>query len=197
MVIEATYNGFRKQLEADELGYLKTRSVASTRAQEAAISGDAYNFNTGKIGLTSSTESAVFYYKHDLTRPMIVDAFVVSVDDSGTRSGSTTTVMEIFQDPTAGTIVSGATAVDIVVNRNGSFPINLGNYLAYKGAEGNTFTNGTSWAIIDLHGVTRQSIPIDMVINRGGSVGITLDTQTTSGTTNIYVSMICHVAVGN
>jgi hypothetical protein len=158
--------------------------------------GQAYNINTGWIGLTAATESAVLYFKNDESpnngeSGIAIDAVAIGIDDEGTTAGMST--VTIIRNPTAGTIVSGATAVDMNANRNfGSSNTLSSTTLAYKGAEGNTFTDGTDTAIFAVNPGTRMYATVDFILEKGSSIGIKIDTDTSSGTTNVYAALILH-----
>ena len=89
--------------------------------------------------------------------------------------------------------VSFSTAVDMNQNRNfGSSNTLASTTLVYKGAEGATVTGGDDVAIFYQNVGTRGYYAIDFEIPKGNSIAVTIDTQTTSGTTNLYVAAIGH-----
>lgn len=176
--------------KVDLTGKLQTRAVMDSRAQESALAGEAYNINTGWIGLTSSTDSAILYFKNNEDRPVILDSIALGITDEGTIDN--TCRMTIVRNPKSGTIVSGATSVDIIRNRNFGAVAALDDSYIYKGAEGNTLTDGEDWAYFAC-GAGRLFADLDIVLNKGDSIGIKLDTQTSAGTTNVYAALICHL----
>jgi hypothetical protein len=170
-------------------------SVSQSEAQDANDKGNAYNINTGTIALTTSTESAVLYFKNDESplngeSTIVVDAIAVGIGDGGTKDEKS--VITVLRNPTSGTIVSGASNVSMNANRNfGSTNTLSSTTLAYKGAEGNTFTDGTDFAKFYQTG-TRGYYTIDIELPKGSSLGVKMDTQTSAGATDIYVALICH-----
>lgn len=174
--------------EVDVSNKLATRGIMEPESVEATDLGQSYNINTGTIGLTSSTASAVLYYKHNEDTPFIVEAIAVGIGSAGTVTDSS--VITLIKNPTAGTIVSGATAVDMNQNRNFAASNTLLNSLAYKGAEGNTFTDGDDVGIFYQSSGGRLFAPINLELRKGNSIGIKVDTNTSAGTTNIYAALI-------
>ena len=185
--------GTGKTTKVDNNNQIHTFSVTRTDIQDSVFKGNAYNINTGAIGLTSSTESAVLYFKNNEApvngeTAISIDAVAVGIDSSGTTNGDA--IITLIRNPTAGTIVDSANNVDINQNRNFGSSKALDS-LAYKGAEGNTFTDGQDFALFYQSG-TRGYYTIDVDLEKGSSFGVKIDTQTTAGTTNVYVALICH-----
>lgn len=177
------------------------QAVTETEIQDAVKKGNAYNINTGTIGLTSSTESGVLYFKNDESpvngeSAFIIDAIAVGIDNQGTQAGAC--VITVVRNPTGGTLISGASAVDMNQNRNfGSSNTLATTTLAYKGAEGNTVTGGNDIAQFYQNVGTRGYYTVDMELPKGSSIAIKIDTQTTSGTTNLYCAIVGHRVDGN
>jgi hypothetical protein len=177
---------------------LHTNSISRTEGQDAVTKGNAYNINTGIIGLTSASDSAVLYFKNDESpvngeSTIFIEAIAVGVGvaDAGATQDEKT-VITIVRNPTAGTIVAGATAVDMNQNRNFGSSNTLGSTtLAYKGAEGNTLTDGDDTIQLFQNGV-RGYFPINLELPRGSSMGIKMNTNTSAGTTDVYAALILH-----
>jgi len=195
MIIENGVGNSNKAL-VDANFQLHNYAIMETRVQQAVHDGRAYNINTGWVGLTSATESGVLYFKNDESpvngeAAVSVDAIVIGIDDEGTTTGMST--IEVICNPTAGTLISGASAVAMRANRNfGSSNALAATTLAYKGAEGNTITDGTDFALFGQQPGTRGFYGIDVILEKGSSIGIKIDTDTSGGTTNIYAALILH-----
>jgi hypothetical protein len=182
----------------DQNNQLHNFSISQSEAQDANDKGNAYNINTGIIGLTSTSDSAVLFFKNDEPpsngeSTIIIDAIAVGIgtDDAGATRDEKTTIT-LLRNPTAGTIVTGATDVDMIQNRNfGSSNTLSSTTLAYKGAEANTFTDGDDFAKF-FQNTARGYYTIDIELTRGSSLGVKMNTQTSAGTTDIYVALICH-----
>jgi hypothetical protein len=113
--------GSGKRVKVDSNNQIHTTSITRSNTQDATIKGNSYNINTGDIGLTSTTESAVLYFKSDESpvngeTAFVVDAIAIGIDSLGTTSGMAK--ITIVKNPTAGTIVTNAVAVDMNENRN-------------------------------------------------------------------------------
>lgn len=189
-ILDGTGTG--KRAKVDQNSQIHTVAITQTETQDAVDKGDAYNINTGTIGLTSTTASGVLYFKNDEDSPFIIDAIAVGIDNQGTQAGAC--IITLIRNPTAGTLITGASAVDMNQNRNfGSSKTLKSTTLTYKGAEGNTVTDGDDIAIFYQNVGTRGYYSIDFELPKGSSVALTIDTQTTSGTTNLYAAIIGHV----
>lgn len=173
------------------LGRLLVDSVSKTIVENAAKNGDSYTINTGTINLTSSSESAVLYLKNNGTN----DLEIVNINFLlGNSTGGTGDLeVKVYRNPTAGTIVSGATAVDIIENKNAGSSNTL-TVDCYKGAEGNTITDGSDWYYFLLPGAARSYVisTDTIVIPKGSSVGVSITPQTsnTSMNTQVFLSLI-------
>jgi hypothetical protein len=191
--------GSGKVAKVDNNNQLHTFSVTETENQQSTRLGNSYNLNTGTIGLTSSTASGVMYFKNDEApvngeSSFIIDAIAVGIDNQGTQAGACN--ITLVRNPTGGTLISNAVAVDMNQNRNFGSSKELDS-LVYKGVEGDTLTGGNDIALFYQNVGTRAYYSIDMEVPKGSSIGIKIDTQTTAGTTNLYVAIIGHRVEGN
>ena len=178
----------------DDTFRLLTRSVTESESQSATEEGDAFNLNTGIIALSSSTESAIAYYQHNEESAFIIETIVVGVGSAGTTTDVST--VTLIRNPTAGTIISGASAGDILQNRNFGSSKTLGASTFLKGAEGNTITGGDDFALFFQSAGGRLAAPLNIELNKGDSIGVKVDTNTTSGSTNVYSAIIGHLKAG-
>ncbi len=190
-IIDGTGTGNRVGVNSNK--QMKTFAVSQTENQQATKKGNSYNINTGIIGLTSTTESGVMYFKNDEPpvngeSSFVIDALAIGIDNQGTQAGAC--IITLVKNPTS---VSFSTAVDMKENRNfGSSNELSTTTLAYKGAEGATVTGGDDIAIFFQNAGTRGYYSIDMEIPKGSSIAVKIDTQTTAGTTNLYCAIIGH-----
>lgn len=128
----------------DNNNRLHTEAVSRDLLVEACLAGNAFNFNTGDVTLTSGNESAIGYFEYLGDSPFVITEILVIVG-AATGTLSSDGVAKIYRNPTGGTIVSGATPIEVAANRNfSSSKSATGNM--YKGAEGNTITGGTVFA---------------------------------------------------
>jgi hypothetical protein len=174
----------------DSTHRLTTRAITETESQLSTEEGTAFNINSGKIALTTSTESGILYYKHNEDDVLIVEALAVGVGSAGT----TTDVSEItiVKNPTAGTLISGAVAVPINQNRNFGSSLTLSESLAYKGAEGSTITDGDDYLYFFQPPGGRLFATVNTELTKGDSIAVKVDTNTSSGTTNVYAALVVH-----
>jgi hypothetical protein len=191
--------GSGKVAKVDNNNQLHTFAVTETENQQSTRLGNSYNLNTGTIGLTSSTASGVMYFKNDEApvngeSSFVIDAIAIGIDNQGTQAGACN--ITIVRNPTGGTLISNAVAVDMNKNRNFGSSKELDS-LVYKGVEGDTLTGGNDIALFYQNVGTRAYYSIDMEVPKGSSIGIKIDTQTTAGTTNLYVAIIGHRVEGN
>ena len=131
------------QAKVDALNRLHTDAKSTSILEASSLAGDAYNFNTGTITLTSANESAVGYFEYLDDQPFVIEEILFILGPTTGGSGDGTA--KIYRNPTGGTIISGAVAIDVAANRDfSSSKSPVANM--YKGAEGNTITGGTLFA---------------------------------------------------
>jgi hypothetical protein len=173
---------------------LHTDAVTVDRAANASFNGDSYNANTGIINLTSASKSAVFYMKNnESSSNLVIDALFYLIGNS--TGGSGDVLITVLRNPTAGTIVDGASDMEMAgVNRNfGSAKTITGDF--YKGAEANTFTDGTK--VIESifnQSATRAFVGVGaIVLTPGSSIGVEITPAT--GNTSLDVEFAASLYV--
>lgn len=175
----------------DSLNRLRTFAVSEPDVDAASDRGESYNFNTGIINLTSANKSAVFYLKNNGSLPIVVPTLFYLFGNSNVSGVDV--LVTVLRNPTAGTIISGATDMEMPgVNRNFGSSQGLTTD-AYKGAEGLTFTNGEKVVeSIFNQSPTRAAISVGaIVLPKGTSLGI----EITPGTGNTSVDVEFAAAV--
>lgn len=172
---------------------LRTFAITEPDVDNASELGNSYNYNTGVISLTSSNTSAVFYIKNNDDTPIIVPTLFYLLGNS--TGGSGDVLITVLRNPTTGTIIDNAVDMEMSgVNRNfGSSKSLLTD--SYKGAEGNTFTNGDK--VIESifnQSPTRAAVSVGaVVIPKGSSIGIEITPA--AGNTSLDVEFAASVYI--
>ena len=187
-IIDGAGTGNRAKVDSDKR--LHVNSVTRTQDEQAALLGEAYNLSTGSITLTSANQSAVAYLKYTGADPFVIKEMLMIPSDS--TGGSGNALIQIKSNPTAGTIISGAVSFSAINNRDFSSSKSLDETaLIYKGAEGNTITDGGTFAI-----TTRSSFasPVsfdaaNIVLRKGNSIAVCI-TPPTGNTSQTWVVAI-------
>jgi hypothetical protein len=193
MIIENGGNNGNKAL-VDGNGQLHVFATTEDEQNSAAEHGQLYNINTGVIALTGSSDSGVLYLKNNESpingeSNIIITSMIFGLyTRSATVSDSAT--VTIIRNPTAGTVVSDATAVSM--NSNSNFgSSNTLDSLIYKGADGKTLTDGTDHALVLLK-EGRTPVPeLNIDLAKGSSLGVKVDLNT-SGGADFYAAIVCY-----
>lgn len=180
---------------------LYTQTVQKSAALNANENGDAYNINTGVITLTNAADTPVLYLKNNETQDLVVEAVAIGLGP--TTGGTGGWIKGTFvRNPTTGTIISSTpTDVDINSNRNyGS--TNTLTADAYKGATGDTMTDGDDHIILNLGqgsttSSTRSFVTINEILPKGTSFGVKIDPQASNTSQDVYVAVICYLRDAN
>lgn len=186
---DGTGDGYQARVTPNH--QLRMVGVELTEVQDATSKGNSYNINTGRVSLTSTTASGVLYISSDESpvngeSALIIDAIAIGIDSLGTTSGMAE--IKIIRNPSS---VSFSTVTDMNVNRNYGSSNTLDS-LFYKGGEAETVTGGDEFGIFLQNSGTRGFYDVNIEMPKGSSLAITMDTQTTAGTTDVYVAVICH-----
>jgi hypothetical protein len=180
--------GNRAKVDSDKR--LHVNSVSRTQDEQAALLGVAYNLSTGSINLTTANQSCIAYMKYNGTDPFVIKEIIVI--PSSSTSGTGNASIQILRNPTAGTIVNNAVAFTAVNNRDFASSNTVANDAdIFKGAEGDTLTDGSTFAF-----TTRDNfdIPVtfdaaNIVMRKGNSMGVCI-TPPTGNTAQTWVVAI-------
>ena len=176
-------------LVVDNKGRAHTFTIEETQYQEATELGYAFNINTGLINITS--ESALLYFKSNEEDTFVVGSFEVGLQ-AGTGVAGTKPEVTVIRNPSLGTIVSGASNVAIKQNLNFGSSNTLDS-VNYKGASGNTFTNGDACVYIFQNFESRVALDIDYDLTKGSSFGIKINPNLASGSVNVFVAITGYI----
>ena len=180
-------------VKVDENNRLHTDTVSTPSEQNAATNGLSFNINTGIITLTNaSTKNAVMYVKNNEDYDLVVVLMLLQTGAS--TGGSGNILVDVLRNPTTGTIVSGATSVEINQNKNFGSSRTL-DATAYVGATGLTFTNGSK-IFESILATTTQRIPIEtggIVIPKGSSIGINITTSAGNSSMACEFALSCYL----
>jgi hypothetical protein len=175
---------------------LYTQSISVSEDFQATKSGRSYNVNSGVITLTNDTETPLIYLKNNDTEDLHITAIAIGVGPTTGGSGGIPKIT-VIRNPTTGTIIeSTPTDVDILSNRNYGSSDNL-VVDAYKGATGDTMTNGEDHIIFFQNSSGRLFASIDEVLTNGDSIGIKFDPQSGNTSQDVYAALICHLEDAN
>jgi hypothetical protein len=193
MIIENGVGNANKA-RVDANNQLHVFAVTENEQNSANEHGHLYNINTGLIALTGTGTSGVLYIKNNETSVdgesnLIISSIIVGLY---TRSATVTDLatVTIVRNPTAGTVVSDATAVDINSNSNFGSSNTLSS-LMYKGADSKTLTGGTDHAILAISEGRSAINELNVDLAKGASLGVTVDLNT-SGGANLYIAVVCY-----
>ena len=189
-IIEDGASGRTARVNTDNT--LSVHSIAISEAEHATDLGQSYNINTGTITLTTAGVSGVLYFKNNEDINVHIDHIIILLGN--TTGGATTdsTTIKVLSNPTTGTVISGATDADMIQNRN----VGASSTLAadvYKGAEGNTFTDGDEMVGSLLSPGTRAAFVLDITIPKGKAIGVTIEPNDSTTNMKVMVALVCHI----
>ena len=192
-VIKSGENGNTAKVNNNQRLY--TYSEVISTSNNATDRGESYTITSGKVAaLSSSTEHGIFYFYNAETNPFHVTGAVVSFAHTATlTTGGDAHLVQVYRNPTTGTLISAPTGNMVVCNRNfSSTNAPSSSNLDYYGACGSTFIDGVIHAstLIPENSDPRD-IAIDELIPKGSSIGFTITTPSFSaGTTSVIIEML-------
>ena len=171
---------------------LATHSINITEAEHASDLGQSYNVNSGLITLTSAAESGILYFKSNEDVNIHVDSLVIILGPSTGGVTTDTTRIRIYSNPTTGTLISNAVNADTVQNRN----VGATSALAadtYKGATGNTITDGDIMLESLVSPGSRAVFAIDFTIPKGKSIALSYEPNDSNTSMKVMAAFACHI----
>jgi len=190
MILDGTGTG--KLAKVDNENRLRTYSIVQSSLEHSVDEGNGYFIHTGVITLTDAAETPILYLKSNETRDLIIDSLFIGLGTSTNGTATVQATITVVKNATAGTIVSGATAVDINSNRN--FGSNKAlSADAYKGATGNTMTDGSDHIIMYQEDFTQIEYNLTEELTPGSSIGVKLTPPTSNTSLPCYAAIVCHL----
>lgn len=182
-------NGREAKIGTDNRLYVDAKTIPQKLI--ATKNGDAYNLNTGIVSISATT--GMMYVKNNEDKDLAIETVIV-----GTGAGSYNTTgevqIQVTRNPTTGTTIDNTTAIAQNANRNFGSSNTL-SATAYKAAaSGNTITDGTDIILIGApNAQARTAANIDLILQKGNSIGIEVNPNLASGSVNCYVALIVHL----
>jgi hypothetical protein len=170
--------------KCDKNHHLHVQGFNTDNRNVVGLDGGSYSLNTGIISLTVGT-SGVFYFKNNEEFSVFIDLIEVYIGTMGVAGDVT---IKMYKNTTAGTLIDGASAVAINQNINFGSSNTLADSLAYKGADGNTVTDGDlCYQMLKTGGSTSTDTKI--ILQPGNSVAVEI---TVPGNTTTLVEALLH-----
>jgi hypothetical protein len=182
---DGTGSGHNAKIDANNR--VHTQSVTETESLHSAEIGSAYNISSGSISFTA--DGTLLYIKNNEDNDMVVEAIALGNDGGGTYTSSLRPSISIIRNPTAGDLITDATAASHVINRNFGSSKEV-NADTFKGKSGGTVTGGDTLGIFQSSQSGRDFFTINMVIPKGSSIAFQANNGLASGTAVMYCAAI-------
>lgn len=166
---------------------LQARVVTEIEVIHAGESGNSYNFNSGLISV--SGDATLMYVKNTSELQLVVADLAIAAFDGITYSDAP--YITVVRNPTAGDLITDATAATMNQNRNFGSAAEAAS-LVYKGKTGGTCTGGNDIAILQTGKTGRSFFTMNFILSKGSSIAINLTANLSSGSANYYAALICY-----
>lgn len=183
--------GSGQKLKINKLNRAKADAVTFDREDDAIEAGAGYQITSGQVVFsTSSTPSAILYFKNNEDVDCVLDRVVLMV---GTGDTSGDWQHRIFRNPTGGTIIDNAVKAGVSNSNHGSANVlNTNAEDIFKGVEGDTATGGTG-VPLPVHTTSNRIVfPVGRRIPKGSSFAIEVTSPVINSGSVIAVS-VAHV----
>lgn len=181
-------------------GNLSVFAITESESQHKLREGETFNANTGWVTLASANTSAVAYLENTGSEKLIVSSVIFGFKQSTGGAAGEPADIYMVRNPTGGTIVSTATAMEMSPTskgRNKNFgSSNTLECNAYAGVEAATITGGEgNTALIAGFMSSRISVPeISFELQKGNSIAITIKPPTGNTSVDVYVAFAMFVS---
>lgn len=187
-IIENGAQGASFKLRIDQSNRARTHAVTESEQLHAIEEGGGYNINSGYVNI--SANGTLLYIKNNAEDDLVIDTLIIGAGLGVTHSDMP--YIEIVQDITGGDLISDATAVEGLLNRNGgSNNILVGD--TFKGKSGGTATGGSSSGPFMINTTGRTVFPLNWILRRGNSLTIKITPNISSGSANYYAAAVVYV----
>lgn len=184
---DGTGKGHKSKVSSDKR--LLVDSLSRPQSINAALKGEAFNLNTGAINITDDTESGLYYLSYTGEGNLIITELLCIIGSS--TGGSGIGEIKIYKNPTEGTLISGASDIPIIENRDfGSS--NILDVNAYKGSSGSTISGNV------FADTSRSSFPVNIsfdasviVLRKGTSLAVSYNPPSGNTSQSIKIATTC------
>jgi hypothetical protein len=187
---DGTGKGFLVKVDNDNRLY--SNAVTREEVELSVFLGNAYNINTGAVTITNAaTDNGIWYLKNTGASDVVIHEILIILGTSTGGIGDGT--LKVFRNPTTGTLISGALAVEANVNRNFSSSNTL-DVVTYRGATATTITDGITLGSTNRSGasvVNFTSTPF--LLKTGNSIGISWAAATGNTSQTIRIATTAFV----
>jgi hypothetical protein len=171
-ITDGTGKGYAARI--DDEGRLYTRTTSESEIEHAAANGRAFNINTEFLTVSSSGENALLYVKNNENVDVVVAAWFVGTGIAG-GTNTQASLMRVYTNPTAGTLIASASAVTAVNRRLGdNRTIDVD---AYKGGDGYTITGQDATPVLyQTQGNNSRNFgTVYLTLPKGSSLAVTYE----------------------
>lgn len=172
--------------EVTDRNKLQTEAITVSEIHDAVDRGKAWNVGTSTLTLTGDgTSHGLLYVKNTGTMPLFIDLYVILTDAS--TGGSGNMLVEILENPTAGTLVSDQTALTPTNMNFGDSDTPIADI--FSGGQGKTITGEDSVLRSQTTASNRLLLGILTKLPKSTSVALRLTTPTSNTSMNVEAVM--------
>jgi hypothetical protein len=162
--------GYSAKVDVDNRLYVS--AVTRTEFDTATDNGDAFNINTEFVTITSSVEVPLLYVKNNEDNDLTIAAWFIGTT-AASGSSTRSTLMQVYSNPTDGTIITSGTDVTAVNRQIGN--ANILDADIKKGGDGFTVSGYVSTPVLyQTQGNNARAFGnVQLSVKKGSSLVVT------------------------
>lgn len=167
---------------------LHVKATTFTDQLDSLIKGDFYFEASQVITLTSASESAILYFKNTGDRDVNMRLFDIALGNSSTTGD---VILRFYANPTAGTLITEAVGAIVGNNNFSSAKTIVAD--TFVGSEGKTLSGQPVFTEHLQQDGTERIYPVDLVLPKGSSVGVSIQPPTSNTSMQIRVLFLMNL----
>jgi len=180
--------GSKRKLKITNQFRALVQAIQISEEDDAIVRGEGYQIASGPVTFTGATETGVLYVKNNDDRDFVLDRAVLILGSAIGASADQDWTFTVLRNPTTGTTITNESQAGISNSNHGS--TNTPNVDAYKGAEGDTITNGGGAPQPIKQSIDRIILPLGRRLPKGSTIGFKITPPT--GTTSAKALVVTH-----
>lgn len=184
--------GSSRKATVDSEGRLHVHATSEDEQHEAVEKGTSWNINTGSITLTSGNKSSLLYVRNTGEDNLYIDTFIWLLGNSTGAVATEDCLVQVYRNPTAGTLISGGTVLTPSNRNYGS--ANILDATVLKGVEGSTITDGTVSIESIFNSSGRKVVVVPIILPTGASMAASVTPFTTNSNMDVQLAIAVHTS---
>ena len=184
-VEDGTGKGLSAKVTADN--QLLVKSINRPELTDQAIKGFGFSIGSGPKVITNDTQNGILFVKNNEDADLIIQSLIAQIGNTTGGAITDDLIIEIFLNPTGGTLLTNGIVIDAVNKNVGSSNL-LDPEIRTSSALGETITGALTVVTLILADEGRTEFPLSAVLPKGSSIAVAVTSK--SGNTNQQLQIL-------